>query len=73
MVFDYWLGDRDSLLFQKKARLEVSGIFKGDDSVIRKRYALKNEQTSKSDSLLLPAYISIVEFGTPKVLFVHKD
>lgn len=27
--FDYWLGDKDSYLFQKKARLEVSGILRG--------------------------------------------
>ena len=67
--FDYWLGDKDSVLFQKKARLEVSGILKGDDTAIRRRYTAKEEQTRKTDGLQLPTYISIVEFSTPKTLF----
>ena len=71
--FDYWLGEKDSVLFQKKARLEVSGIYSGDDATIRKRYSAKVEQTSKSDHLMMPAYISIVEFSTPKALFTHKQ
>lgn len=67
--FDYWLGDKSSILFQKKARLEVSGILKGDDSAISRRYAAKIEQTKQSDSLQLPAYISVIEFSVPKALF----
>ena len=69
---DYWLGDKDSVLFQKKARLEVSGILKGDDVALKKRHALKVEQTSVSDNSALPAYISVVEFGSPKALFTQK-
>jgi hypothetical protein len=34
---DYWLGSNEDLLFQKKARLEVSGIRKGNESEIRAR------------------------------------
>jgi hypothetical protein len=34
--FDYWLG-RDDQLFQKKARLEISGILKGDKSAFSVR------------------------------------
>ena len=67
--FDYWLGDGSSKLFQKKARLEVSGILKGDDATINRRYAAKEEQTRRSDNLLLPAYISVIEFSTPKAIF----
>ena len=67
--FDYWLGDKDSVLFQKKARLEVSGILKGDDTAISRRYTSKVEQTHKSDELQLPAYISVIEFSRPKALF----
>ena len=66
---DYWLGDKDSVLFQKKARLEVSGILKGDDTAINRRYAAKAEQTRQSDGLQLPAFISVIEFSNPKALF----
>lgn len=70
--FDYWLGDKDSVLFQKKARLEVSGILKGDDTMIKSRYAAKVEQTSKSDEFGLPAYISVIEFSKPKAFFTKR-
>lgn len=69
---DYWLGDKQTVLFQKKARLEVSGIFKGDDDILKKRHAVKVKQTAKSDSLLLPAFISVVEFSMPKVMFTKR-
>jgi len=67
--FDYWLGDKDSVLFQKRARLEVSGILKGDDAALKRRYAAKTEQTQQSDELHIPAFISIVEFSNPKAIF----
>lgn len=70
--FDYWLGDKNSLLFQKKARLEVSGILKGDDSLLKSRHAAKVEQTSKSDELRIPAYVSVVEFSKPKAMFTKR-
>lgn len=66
---DYWLGDKGSVLFQKRARLEVSGILKGDDAALKRRYSAKAEQTQQSDELHIPAFISIVEFSKPKVLF----
>ena len=69
---DYWLGDKDSILFQKKARLEVSGILKGDDAALNRRYSAKAEQTRQSDELHIPAFISIVEFSNPKVLFNRR-
>jgi hypothetical protein len=70
--FDYWLGDKESVLFQKKARLEVSGILKGDDSVLKGRHAIKVDQTSKSDNLHIPAYVSVVEFSKPKAMFTKR-
>ena len=71
--FDYWLGIKDTVLFQKKARLEASGILKGDDRLMDKRYKAKSLQTQKSDDSGLPAYISIVEFSRPKAIFKKKE
>lgn len=63
--FDYWLGDKDDILFQRKARLEVSGIFNGKSKDINNRYRVKVRQTEQSDSLKIPAYVGIVEFSKP--------
>lgn len=59
---DYWLGDDtdDHGLFQRKARLEVSGILDGGETQIRSRLKRKLAQTTPSDSTSLPAYIAIV-------------
>ena len=64
--FDYWLGNKkDDYPFQDKARLEVSGILKGNNSIINQRLKEKKKQTMISDSLKLPAYIIVVEFSNP--------
>ncbi len=71
--FDYMLGDGHDLLFTPKARLEVSGIMhETDGNTAEKRFLQKAEQTSKSDDTRLPAYVSIVEFSTPKAIFDIK-
>ena len=70
--FDYWLGEKDDILFQKKARLEVSGIFKGTEKDVNKRYKIKVIQTNQSDLLKIPAYIGIVEFSNPIANFGIK-
>ena len=70
--FDYWLGEKGDILFQKKARLEVSGIFNGSTKDVNARYKIKVKQTQQSDSLNLPAYIGIVEFRNPIVKFGSK-
>ena len=62
--FDYWLGHDDGIPFQNMARLEVSGIRKGDERTIKTRVRQKLKQVAKSDGSL-PAYIVVVEFGTP--------
>jgi len=69
---DYWLGeseDRDGI-FQRAARLEVSGIFKGDKPKIAARLDEKLAQTKLSDGTGLPAYVAIVDFGGPEVKLV---
>jgi len=73
--FDYWLGKKDNgdeLLFQNKARLEVSGIRKGSYSQVKARVKQKLEQVKPSDSPFLPAYIVVVEFNTPLSHVVKK-
>lgn len=67
--FDYLLGD-DMELFLPKARLEVSGIAKESlTNTVEGRFRQKSLQTSVSDETNIPAYISVVEFSNPKILF----
>ncbi|OQX26498.1 MAG: hypothetical protein BWK80_10175 [Desulfobacteraceae bacterium IS3] len=73
--FDYWLGkegDKDELPFQNTARLEVSGIRKGNQSLIKTRVKDKLNQVCRSDDLRLPAYIVIVEFSNPLSKVIKK-
>ncbi len=63
--FDYWVGINNSMLFQKQARLEVSGILNGSDSAITYRLGQKIEQVNRIRHAL-PAFVIIVEFGKPK-------
>jgi len=71
--FDFWLGSIDDpdTLFQRKARLEVSGIRKGSEALLQSRVNMKLKQISPSDTLA-PGYIAVVEFGTPKARIVKK-
>ena len=46
------------------ARLEVSGIRKGNQSQINTRVKLKTEQTRASDAEGLPAYVIVVDLPT---------
>lgn len=69
---DYWLGHTDAEhAFQDAARLEVSGILRGDSSDIRSRVEKKKKQTEQSDGKL-PAYIIVVEFSKPESYLVKK-
>lgn len=63
--FDYWLGDDAQFPFQSKARLEVSGIRRGDSSAVKSRIKQKRRQTDSSDGTRLPAHIVVVEFSEP--------
>lgn len=60
--FDFWLGSIDdpNTLFHSKARLEVSGIRKGSESILQSRVKMKLEQISPSDTLS-PGYVCVVE------------
>lgn len=62
--FDYWMGEMSEHLFQNKARLEISGIRKGDDQNVRARVNQKLQQINRSDETL-PSYVIVVEFGQP--------
>ena len=63
--FDYWLGDVTTRPFQDKARMEVSGIRKGDARRLNARVQEKLEQMSRSDDLSIPGYAVVIEFGRP--------
>lgn len=75
--FDYWLGDEQEsgTLFQRLARLEVSGIRRGSHAKIRARVEAKVEQTKQSDEEhpALTAYVIVVEFGRPCSQVVKRN
>ncbi|SRR5258707_9330914 len=74
--FDYWLGVQEagsSDIFKKMARLEISGIFNGDDGVLDRRVKLKIDQTKQSDATRLPAFVFVIEFSKPKCKFVSRN
>jgi len=64
--FDFWLGDKkDEYPFINKARLEVSGILKGNEYQINQRIKQKEIQVEQSDFLDLPIFIIVTEFSKP--------
>ena len=71
--FDFWLGSIDDAapLFQRKARLEVSGIRRGSEALIQSRVSMKLRQISPSD-VVAPGYVVVVEFGTPKAQIIEQ-
>ncbi|KJH71344.1 hypothetical protein [Aliterella atlantica] len=74
--FDYWLGNQDSvatLPFERMARLEVSGIRRGNRGQINARVKQKTEQTRASDTQGLPAYIIVIEFSRPISIISAKQ
>jgi hypothetical protein len=70
--FDYWIGDDTGVPFAKKARLEISGIRRGEEQVVNARIRQKLRQTDKSDGSF-PAYVVVVEFGQPVSHLVAKQ
>ncbi|MCB0567347.1 MAG: hypothetical protein KDD01_23510 [Phaeodactylibacter sp.] len=76
--FDYWLGYKeDHTLYDPdnfiNARLEVSGILNERKKGIIKRIRQKTKQVSKSDDLNIPAFIVVVEFGTPICIIIQHE
>lgn len=70
---DYWIGTSNSgILFQRKARLELSGIFEGSSADQETRFNIKIRQTDQSDNSGLPAYVCITEFSKPVSKFMQK-
>jgi len=65
---DYWLAESEDEMFQG-ARLEVSGILRGDNRDVARRIASKLAQISQSDDSGLPAYVCVVEFSEPEAHF----
>jgi hypothetical protein len=67
--FDWWLNDPNESspqpLFQGKARLEVSGIRRGSESLVGGRVRQKLSQLGPANGGL-PGYVIVVEFGTPR-------
>lgn len=63
---DWWMGRTDDPLFQRKARLEVSGILGATAGQVAARAAAKVEQTKQSDDSGLEAYVVVVEFSAPR-------
>lgn len=63
--FDYWLGEDEPYPFQKKARLEVSGILHGTENDVEQRVKKKCLQTERSDYTRLDAFVAVIEFGHP--------
>lgn len=75
---DYWISfpedhpDYDELNFMN-LRLEVSGINKeSSTNTIEKRAREKEQQSKLSDSSSTDAYISVIEFGTPKAILKKR-
>ena len=62
--FDYWMGDESELPFEKKARLEISGIRKGSSRDVNARVRRKLKQVEQSGNSPA-AFVIIIEFGTP--------
>ena len=61
---DRWLGhEADAPYFQRKARLENTGILRGDDGQIRQRLREKLERLAGGSQL--PAYVVVIEFSRP--------
>src|SRR5580700_8569933 len=72
---DFWLvkDSNDRGVFQRSARLEASGILRGSETAIRARVKQKLAQTNPTDKTGLPAYVAVVEFGSPQARFLAKS
>lgn len=55
-----------------RARMEVSGILNGNDSLVRSRRNEKLDRISRTDPSALPAYVVVVEFGRPLAEVTRK-
>ena len=70
-AFDYWLGSPDGDLFQGRARLEVSGILKGETAQVQGRLSDKLRRLSHQESAWT-TWVVVVEFSQPLVHMVRR-
>ena len=66
--FDFWLAPKsaaNSPLFQSKRKLEVSGLYAGDESDLKSRVKQKVAQMAKG-GVPLPGYGVVVHFPRPE-------
>lgn len=61
--FDYWIGEESTEGFLDKAGLEILGIRRGNDRVVKAKVREKLHQAKQSGAW--PTYVIVVEFGTP--------
>jgi hypothetical protein len=68
--FDYWIGAADqppsTLVFQKSARLEISGLLSATEKQFAGRIRQKLRQSEPSDKTGLPAFAIVIDFGRPQ-------
>ena len=69
---DYWLGQEDDPLFQRKDRLEVTGILNGTEDEINARVRKKLTQV-KSIPWMKACIIIVTEFSRPASRFIRKE
>ena len=63
--FDCWLGAASAEGVQGMAGMEVSGIRRGDEGVVRARVRDKLQQVGQFENQSTEAYVIVVEFGMP--------
>lgn len=64
--FDFWLGDYNDPLFQRKAKLEASGIMEeSKNNKVTTRVKTKINQINSSNNTI-NGYVVVVEFSNPK-------
>ena len=70
--FDYWLGEEDEWgVFQRKARLEVSGILKETASnTVTRRVREKLNQVKIANEEDLEIHVFVADFKTPKGRYI---
>jgi len=69
---DYWLGYRDANPFERAARLECSGIAKGDGADVRARVREKMKRAANANGSP-PVYVCVTEFGAPLTILERSD
>lgn len=70
--FDYWLGSKDELHVQRAVCLEVSGIRRGTEKMVRSRLREKiSQMQAPTLGGIERPLIAIVDFGRPNVRIVE--